>query len=39
MGHWCGTIFQSKAEFIGGLVLVAIGSKILIEHLSVEMAF
>lgn len=39
MGHWCGTIFQSKAELIGGLVLVAIGSKILIEHLSVEMAF
>jgi putative Mn2+ efflux pump MntP len=39
IGHWCGTLFQSKAELIGGLVLVAIGSKILIEHLAVEMAF
>ena len=28
-----GNRFQSKAEFLGGLVLIAIGLKILIEHL------
>jgi putative Mn2+ efflux pump MntP len=33
VGKVFGTKFQSKAEFIGGTVLVAIGLKILLEHL------
>ena len=33
LGHIFGGRFKSKAEFIGGLILVAIGIKILLEHL------
>jgi len=33
IGNMFGTRFKSKAEFIGGAVLVALGLKIVIEHL------
>ena len=33
IGHIFGTKFKSKAELLGGIVLIAIGIKILIEHL------
>ncbi len=33
IGHRFGARFKSKAEFAGGLVLVLIGLKILLEHL------
>ena len=33
VGNIFGTRFKSKAEFIGGLVLVALGVKIVVEHL------
>lgn len=33
IGHKCGSRFKSKAEFIGGVVLVAIGIKLLVEGL------
>jgi len=33
IGRIFGTRFKSKAEFMGGFVLVALGIKILIEHL------
>ena len=33
IGNVFGNRFQSKAEFLGGLVLIAIGLKILMEHL------
>ena len=33
IGHSFGTKFKSKAELLGGIVLIAIGIKILIEHL------
>lgn len=33
LGNIFGGRFKSKAEFIGGLILVAIGTKILLEHL------
>jgi putative Mn2+ efflux pump MntP len=33
IGTVCGLRFKSKAEFIGGLVLVLLGIKILVEHL------
>ena len=33
IGNLFGTKFKSKAEFIGGVVLVLLGIKILIEHL------
>jgi putative Mn2+ efflux pump MntP len=33
IGHLFGTKFKSKAEFIGGAVLVALGLKVLIEAL------
>lgn len=32
LGRHVGMRFKSRAEFVGGLVLVAIGCKILIEH-------
>jgi len=35
IGNIFGTKFKSKAEFIGGVVLVILGLKILIEHLTV----
>lgn len=33
LGHVFGCRFKSKAEFAGGLILVVIGVKILLEHL------
>jgi putative Mn2+ efflux pump MntP len=33
IGNICGTKFKSKAELIGGIVLVLLGIKILVEHL------
>ncbi len=33
IGHKFGNLFSQKVEIIGGLVLILIGSKILIEHL------
>jgi putative Mn2+ efflux pump MntP len=33
LGHRFGCLFKDKAEIVGGLVLIAIGVKILIEHL------
>ena len=32
-GNWLGPVFGSRVEMIGGLVLIGIGFKILIEHL------
>lgn len=34
IGHIFGVKFKSKAEFAGGVILIGIGLKILIEHLS-----
>ena len=34
VGRRLGCLFQRRAELVGGLVLIAIGVKILIEHLS-----
>lgn len=33
LGNMFGSIYKSKAEFAGGLILIAMGVKILIEHL------
>lgn len=33
IGHFFGAKFKNKAEFIGGLILVLMGTKILLEHL------
>lgn len=33
IGNRCGTILKNKAEIIGGIILIGIGSKILLEHL------
>jgi putative Mn2+ efflux pump MntP len=33
IGHKCGNLFGNKIEFIGGLILIAIGSNILWSHL------
>ncbi|MBD2310867.1 manganese efflux pump [Desertifilum sp. FACHB-1129] len=33
IGHKCGCIFQTKIEILGGLILIGIGCKILLEHL------
>lgn len=35
LGHLFGAKFQSKAEILGGGILVAIGTKILLEHLGI----
>lgn len=35
MGNRLGTRFRKKAEFAGGLVLILIGTKILLDHLGV----
>jgi putative Mn2+ efflux pump MntP len=32
IGKWFGCRYKSKAEFVGGFILVAMGVKILIEH-------
>jgi putative Mn2+ efflux pump MntP len=34
LGSRLGSAFAHRAEFVGGAILIAIGSKILIEHLS-----
>lgn len=34
LGHRVGTRFQAPAEVVGGLVLIGIGVKILVEHLT-----
>ena len=33
IGHQFGNRFEKKAELLGGIILVAIGIKILVEHL------
>jgi putative Mn2+ efflux pump MntP len=33
LGHFCGDLFKNKIGVVGGLILIAIGTKILIEHL------
>ncbi len=35
IGHVFGTRYKSRAEMIGGIVLIAIGCKILLEHLGI----
>ena len=35
LGHALGHKYQSRAEFVGGLVLIGIGIKTLLEHLNV----
>lgn len=35
VGHLFGARFKSRAEFLGGLVLILMGTKILLEHLGV----
>ena len=34
IGNIFGAKYRSKAEFVGGIVLVLMGTKILIEHLT-----
>lgn len=33
IGHTFGGLFKEKVEFLGGAILIAIGAKILLEHL------
>ena len=35
VGNVFGTKYKSKAEFVGGVILILIGTKILLEHLGV----
>ncbi len=35
IGHFFGSKFKNKAEFIGGIILIFIGFNILLEHLGV----
>lgn len=35
LGHIFGAKYKSKAEFVGGLILVLLGVKILLEHLEI----
>jgi putative Mn2+ efflux pump MntP len=35
IGHRAGMRFRRPAEILGGLVLIAIGTRILMEHLGV----
>ena len=35
VGNFFGSRYKSKAEFIGGLILVLLGLKILLEHLGI----
>ncbi len=32
LGHFCGKLLGRRAEILGGLVLIGLGSKILIQH-------
>jgi putative Mn2+ efflux pump MntP len=34
VGNKFGKLFQNKIEILGGLILIIIGSKILVEHLT-----
>ena len=34
IGKKLGSLLESKAEFIGGLILIGLGVKILLEHLN-----
>lgn len=34
-GNICGSKWQSKAEFLGGVILIVLGVKILLEHLGI----
>lgn len=34
-GSLCGTRMQSKAEALGGVILILLGLKILLEHLGI----
>ncbi len=34
IGHKCGNLFGNKIEFLGGVILIAIGSNILFSHLT-----
>jgi putative Mn2+ efflux pump MntP len=34
IGHKCGAFCQKQVEILGGLVLICIGAKILVEHLT-----
>lgn len=36
VGHKSGTKLGSKAEFLGGVILIALGCKILLEHLHIR---
>ncbi|MFP4133424.1 MAG: manganese efflux pump MntP family protein [Halothece sp.] len=33
MGHYFGHIFENRVEYVGGLVLIAVGTKTLLENL------
>ena len=35
IGNIFGIKFKSKAEFAGGLILICLGTKILLEHLGI----
>ena len=35
IGHLFGVKYKSKAELVGGIVLILMGTKILLEHLGV----
>lgn len=35
VGHRFGSVYKNKAEFFGGIVLILIGVKILLEHLGI----
>jgi putative Mn2+ efflux pump MntP len=35
IGNIFGTIYKQKAEFLGGLILIILGTKILLEHLGI----
>ena len=35
IGHKFGAVYKSKAEFAGGIILILIGTKILLEHLGI----
>jgi putative Mn2+ efflux pump MntP len=33
MGHYFGHLFENRVEYIGGVVLIAVGTKVLLENL------
>ena len=35
LGNMFGLRYKSKAEFVGGVILILLGTKILLEHLGV----